>query len=179
MIGCSPQQRITRIVKKHPHLAQTEVVVERDTVKIPELKEVTRLEIVQDTAKFDSLLMRFKELSYQIDISTHPEQLGRLERTIHTLKRQILASVTPDTSYFIHLPRNVTVGDTTFIVSTTVEIELKEGELTHTHSQEAIVVPYEKKIVNTNIDARGDLPWWYWVILGVVAISGIWLGRKM
>ena len=79
----------------------------------------------------------------------------------------------------IHLPRSVTVGDTTFIVSTTVEIGLKAGELVHSFEQEAINIAYERKVTTTKIDATTELPWWYWLLLTFVALVGVWLGKKM
>ncbi len=38
IISCSPQKRLNRLLRKHPHLSNTEMVVFRDTIIRPEVQ---------------------------------------------------------------------------------------------------------------------------------------------
>jgi hypothetical protein len=43
LVGCSPEKRLARLLKKHPELMQAEVIYVRDTVDVPGAKVVEHI----------------------------------------------------------------------------------------------------------------------------------------
>ena len=177
VVGCTPQKRLQRIVKNHPELVTTETVIERDTVRIPEIKEVTRLEVVRDTIAIDGLFTALERLSIETHTSTHPEVVNRLQATIEGLKRQILLEASPDTTYVIPIQRHVLLPDSSFILKGTIEIQLSDGQLLHAQQLPAISIPYERRTVIQRVDADAGVPWWAYVVMVLIAIVAYRVGK--
>lgn len=170
-VNCSPQRRLNRIVKKHPELSTT--TIERDTVKIPEIQQVTEFKIVRDSEAFDSLLNEYSSIKALMNTSTLSAELlvieyrDRLER----IKRGVVKAVIPDTTFTIDIYRKITInGDSSFVSRGEVIISLSGAGVTHTLGMPPLNIPYDKKIVN--IDATIGKPFykdvWFWLFLAAL-----------
>lgn len=164
---------MNNIIQKHPELVKTVKETIRDTVKVPEVKLHTVFKPVIDTSKYDSLLNEYARV--QNLIVTNSEQAAKQKRDSDKLKKQIIKSIIPDTTFQVNHIQSFTFNDSTFNIESFIQIKLSpEKGITFDYERAAIDIPYVKSITTQTVDARIGLPfykdWWFWLFILVVVI---------
>ena len=177
IVGCTPQKRLQRIIKNHPELVTTETIIERDTVRIPEIRDTTIFKVQIDSIAVDTLFSALERLSQKLALSPTLEQDIALRTEIDRLRGRILKESFPDTTYTIPIQRHVLLPDSSFILKGTIEIQLSDGQLLHTQQLPAISIPYERRTVIQRVDADAGVPWWAYVVMVLIAIVAYRVGK--
>lgn len=174
---CSPERRINWIVKHHPELAESKTETVHDTLRVPGEKRETEFKTVMDSSRFDSLLHEFAKVQSMLSFSTDPEVVAEKEKQIQRLKRQIIKTIWPDTTYNIKYTQAWLYGGVPINMETSIKLRLHDGTYSYSYSREPINIPYVKSETTQKIDARVGKPffkiWWFWLFV----VSLIWIFR--
>jgi hypothetical protein len=92
--SCSPQQRLSRLVKKHPHLITKDTLTVRDTITIPQTTSAGEVKLITDTlalnATIDSIFASHKDTVYLENTTLVNSLKVALKRALNSSKHVYL-----------------------------------------------------------------------------------------
>jgi hypothetical protein len=148
--SCSPQQRLIRLVKKHPHLITKDTLTVHDTITIPQTTSTGEVKLITDTlalnATIDSIFASHKDTVYLENTALVNSLKAALKRALNSTKHVYLDTTITSENHILKLS----------IKNGTIHYEIISPEKTITTEKTVIYDKIEVKPEKTFLQKLGD-----------------------